>query len=169
MRSLPVIATGLFAVALAEGRVRAEEVMILESSGPPSLGVGAILGDPTAIGIKFRLHDHQALQFSAGWGYIDAPGSRITMMGDYLVHFIPFQPGLAQTGVFSPYVGMGALIGFHGGPNAVDFGPRVPLGLSFLVRDAPVEIFAEVAPGVLVLPFVGPMVQGGIGARFYVD
>ncbi len=147
----------------------AEEVYVVQSNPRPTLGVGAILGDPTALGIKLRVSDYHAFQLSAGWGYIDAPTSRLTLMGDYLYHLIAFQPRVASAGFLSPYIGIGALVGFHDTPNAVDFGPRVPLGLSLLIRNAPVEIFGEVAPGLLVAPIIEPMVQGGIGVRFYLD
>jgi hypothetical protein len=157
-------------MAITERNASADEIIVVEShSRPATLGIGAILGDPTAIGIKLRLADNHALQLSAGWGYIDAPVSRFTIMGDYLVHFIAFRPRYAEAGIFSPYVGIGGLIGFHPEPNVVDVGPRVPIGLSFLIRNAPVEIFAEIAPGVLLAPLVEPMLQAGIGARFYVD
>src|SRR5215470_17017510 len=88
----------LLAIALHEGSASAEEVVLVESSRP-TLGVGAILGDPTAIGIKLRLADYHALQLSAGWAYVDAPVSRLTVMGDYLVHFVPFQPRTASAGI----------------------------------------------------------------------
>ena len=54
-------------VAFSEGLVASTH---FEST--PSFGIGAILGDPTALTLKYRLADQHAVQLYAGWGYIDS-------------------------------------------------------------------------------------------------
>jgi len=43
---------------------------------------------------------------------------------------------------------------------------RVPLGLSWALTSAPLEIFVELAPGVSFIPEVDAEFTGGIGARY---
>lgn len=131
------------------------------------VGVGAILGDPTAVGVKFRFDDNNALQLGLGWGFVDPFGDRFTMMLDYLVHFTVLSRDTWKTGLLQPYVGIGAKLGFREEPYTTAFGGRVPLGLAFMVREVPLEVFFEVAPGVVLFPGVRPSVDGGLGARFY--
>lgn len=154
--SFPVAArseAGLSATTQAEAR--------------PMVGLGAMLGDPTTLTMKLRLSEHQSVQLNAGWGYIDSPATRLAVTGDYLLHVIPFEPGAASVWSLSPYLGIGALFGLHSTPFPIAFGPRVPIGLSLLAGETPLELFAEIGIGELLAPRLTPMIQGGLGARYY--
>ena len=43
---------------------------------------------------------------------------------------------------------------------------RVPIGISALFDELPLEVFAEVAPGLRILDKTDPDVDGGIGIRY---
>jgi len=58
--------------------------------------------------------------------------------------------------------GLRVLAGDH--PEA---GLRIPLGLSYLLSQAPVEIFAEIVPVVEFAPDTSGEVDGAIGVRYY--
>jgi hypothetical protein len=47
------------------------------------------------------------------------------------------------------------------------FGIRVPVGVSYLFDNAPVDIFAEVGPALDLTPSVRGEVTGGIGIRIW--
>jgi hypothetical protein len=46
-------------------------------------------------------------------------------------------------------------------------GVRVPVGLSYIFDDAPVDIFVEIAPTIDFVPDVRGEITGGIGIRFW--
>ncbi len=132
-----------------------------------TLGVGAILGDPTALGLKTRFDENNALQLHVGWGFADPYGARATFILDYLAHITIFAAETRDVGLLTPYIGLGGKLGLREGDDPVAIGARVPLGLGFLFREVPIEVFLEVAPGVLVFPAVAALVDGGVGARVY--
>jgi hypothetical protein len=153
-------------------QARAEEPVTVETSAGPTyaernIGVGAIIGDPTALSFKLRFDDNNALQLGVGWGFIEPFGDRITMLLDYLFHFTILDRETWRAGLLQPYIGFGGKLGVREEPDAVTLGGRMPLGLAFQIRPVPLEIFLEVAPGILIIPGLRGTVDGGIGARFY--
>jgi hypothetical protein len=166
---LGLIATSLLmmaSIARADDQI-VEGVIADQPYDGYRFGVGAVVGDPTALTLKGRFDSNNALQLHVGWGPIEPNGGRLTFALDYLAHFTIFSSETAKTGALSPYVGLGAKMGIREEPDAVVLGARVPLGLAFLFREAPIELFLEVVPGVYVFPAVAALVDGGIGARVY--
>ena len=41
------------------------------------------------------------------------------------------------------------------------------MGLAYQFEEAPVDVFAEIAPGLALLPDLGFYIGGGIGARYF--
>lgn len=138
-------------VAWAEGPAR----------GP--FGVGAILGEPTALTAKLMLNDYNGVQIHVGYGV--GKRGRFVLVGDYLFHVHNVLPAIPP-GFLTPYVGVGGRIGVWKESDAV-IGVLIPLGLSFFLNAAPIEIFIEVAPGIGLLPSTAALIDGGLGARFY--
>jgi hypothetical protein len=133
-----------------------------------NVGLGVIFGDPTALTLKLRISSPSAVQFHLGWGFRSESGSRFVIIGDYLYHFTGI--GLERAGALYPYLGIGGKVGIGAGKKNSDgvlVGVRVPLGLSFLIRGAPLEIFLEIALGVHLVPATSELVDGGLGIRFY--
>jgi hypothetical protein len=126
-------------------------------------GLGVILGEPTGFTAKGFIASPSAIQLHLGFG-IGKKG-RFLLAGDYLYHFHGLIPPVASAGWMSPYVGIGAHLGFAR-EDAV-FGLRIPVGLSFQIAGAPIEVFLEIVPGVGFLPATDPLVDGGLGARWY--
>jgi hypothetical protein len=145
------------------------DVLVREGGLAPyrGFGVGAIFGDPTALALGLRIDDNNALQLLAGWGFADPHGSRVNLSLDYQWHFIIINPNMSGAGALSPYVGLGGKIGLFEKNPEVTAGLRVPVGLSFFISGTPLEIFAEVVPGVMLAPAVDALVDGGLGLRFY--
>lgn len=133
------------------------------------VGLGVILGDPTALTLKLRLDRSSAVQFHAGWGFREDSGSRVVLIADYLYHFGTILPETGSAGSLSPYLGIGGKLGIAAGKknDGLLLGARVPLGLSFLIRGTPLEVFLEVAVGIHLIPETSALVDGGLGIRFY--
>jgi hypothetical protein len=131
-----------------------------------NFGLGIVLGTPTGFTLKTRLAESSALQLHFGYGYTP-DGARVVADIDYLYHVTGLFPSIEHSLLVAPYFGLGAKFGAadHQNPG---LGLRVPLGVSFFLRNGvPLEIFAEVGLGIYVLPSTSPLVDGGLGARWY--
>lgn len=138
-------------------------------------GVGGMIGNTsTGANAKIWFSEDLAAQFSAGAGPL---GNNIRFQFDLLYvfqriegeedkYFMPFYAGIgAQAGVYFK----------HPWPDdRTDVGVRLPVGMSIVVPDNPVEIFFEVAPDVAVYhddfddeDHAVFFVDGQIGVRYY--
>ena len=106
--------------------------------------------------------------------------SSVTIYVDYVYH-----PHLLTTGeafALTWYLGGGAQVIINDrfstpwvpgimysgwGYGSVWFAARVPIGVSLTLAQAPLEVFLEAAPSVLVFPVLSFGVGGAIGMRFY--
>jgi hypothetical protein len=64
------------------------------------------------------------------------------------------------------YSGIGSLMRFRDDEHN-QVGVRVPVGLSYMFDDAPIDVFAEIGPAIDMAPNVRGEVAGGIGIRFW--
>lgn len=147
------------------------------------LGLGIVFGEPTGLTLKKWTTATQAFNIMLSYSFF----SFFEMTGDYLWHFPSAVSDLTNGKVsdeFVPYLGVGGSLLFDtsdegatddGGPvftrrgrrSDVAFGLRIPLGLEFLPRHAPLGLFAEFAPGLGLTPRTFAYLEGGIGARYY--
>ncbi|GAB4303675.1 MAG: hypothetical protein Kow0090_19260 [Myxococcota bacterium] len=139
---------------------------VFDGKGP--FGLGIILGEPSGITGKLWLTEGNALQMTASWSLNH---DSFIVIGDYTYSFW-YIIRSADAVAFPLYVGFGGALGIGGKEHPWDksdpkLALRIPLGLAVAFRRAPVEIFLEVAPAILVIPEVEGDVMGGIGARFY--
>lgn len=138
-------------------------------SRAPTYGLGIILGDPTGFTFKARFTREHAIQLHVGFG-IGGRYDRSTasFVFDYAYHFADAIPPIERAGWLVPYLGVGAKLGVReSSSDSVRVGIRVPGGLSFFTRGAPVEIFAEIAIGMHVVPGTSALIDGGLGARWH--
>ncbi|MBI4820565.1 MAG: hypothetical protein HY791_30145 [Deltaproteobacteria bacterium] len=153
----------LMALVLATSAARASADEL-----PPAspLGLGIILGDPTGFTLKSRLTNRNALQVHLGFGFEGKhDNGRVTFILDYLFHLAGV--GLEGAGTLAPYVGVGGKLAIIEGNDNILFGVRVPLGLAFFIKGAPIEIAVEVAVGIHVIPETRALVDGGLMGRYY--
>ncbi|MCC7073670.1 MAG: DUF3996 domain-containing protein [Deltaproteobacteria bacterium] len=144
-------------------------------------GIGLELGYPVALTIKYMLKPDQGI--AAGLGVFSGfvyNHSSVTIYVDYVYH-----PHLLTTGeafALTWYLGGGAQVIINDrfstpwvpgimysgwGYGSVWFAARVPIGVSLTLAQAPLEVFLEAAPSVLVFPVLSFGVGGAIGMRFY--
>jgi hypothetical protein len=125
-----------------------------------SLGLGLILGDHIGPNLKYWLTNQQAI--NAGVGFDDDP----VFYAEYLWHNWRLLPQPSRFRL-SPYMGLGPRFEFRDDGENDMFGIRVPLGLTFLLDSAPLELFAELVPVFELSPNTDSDLDGGIGVRLY--
>jgi hypothetical protein len=122
-------------------------------------GAGVIIGEPTGLTVKYWVGAWTAVDAAVAWSFKN--GGALYLHADYLFHFV--SPVPRSSGEFSAYAGGGAFLAFR---DDFSFGIRVPVGMSYRF-EVPVEAFAEIAPGLLLVPETGFELGGGVGLRYY--
>ena len=126
-------------------------------------GAGIIIGEPIGASVKYWLNDTLAVDGAAGWSTHD--NTDFYLHGDLLLHKFDLIP--VPSGRLPVYVGAGGLVRFRNGNHDNQFGIRVPVGVSYMFDNAPLDIFAEIGPALDVAPSVKGEVTGGIGIRYW--
>ena len=137
------------------------------------IGVGAIAGEPTGISAKKWLNKTRAIDFAAEWSFSGT--ATFQFHGDYLFHDYSLLRPEGLKGRLPVYTGIGVRLklkdnnGDSNGRNARDnvVGVRVPLGVTYLFDDAPVDLFTEIVPIMEVAPDTYFDLSAAFGARFY--
>lgn len=127
----------------------------LQAQQRSGFGIGVMLGEPTGLAAITWLGGGNAVDLVAAWSFRGA-GS-IYLHADYQFHSFISDP-------MTFYAGLGGFVILRDDP---DLGIRVPLGITYLFREAPIDVFLEVAPGLSIVPATSFNVHGGIGFRFY--
>lgn len=124
------------------------------------LGLGLIFGEPTGLSAKLWTSERTALDAALAWSFSGVGWMHI--QADFLMH--NYDIISVSKGKLPLYYGAGAYLAFS---SDFGLGARVPLGLAYQFEGAPVDIFAEIAPGLALLPDIGFYIGGGFGARYY--
>ncbi len=134
-------------------------------AGPKNLGLGLVLGEPTAVSGKVWMNSENAFDFAiGGFGYYYGRHyGGLNVHGDYLWHRYGVFGGPGEdAGRKMPlYLGLG---GLFASPDVA--GVRGVIGVTYLF-DAPFDVFFELAPTMVVVPFAGFGIDAGLGGRFY--
>lgn len=170
MRLPPFVAAVL---VLASGSAAAEELTD-DSVEKGSLGVGIMIGEPTAVCAKLYLEDDRAIQGALGATFVSGG---FQVHADYVFHPLILEEREEFT--MPAYIGPGVRLMQHraGRDGDDDFrvGGRVVAGMLFDFKEIPLDVFVEVA-GIAEYrigsddPDVegfGLALNGGIGARYY--
>ena len=126
-------------------------------------GAGLIIGEPTGASLKYFVNDTLAIDGALGLSL--HAHSDFYLHGDVLWHnfdLIPVSQGKAPV-----YFGAGGLFRFRNSGQEDQFAIRVPVGVSYIFDNAPVDIFAEIGPALDLTPAVRGEITGGIGIRFW--
>jgi hypothetical protein len=158
------LATLLGAVALNSTSLAQNQSAAMRPIDDPTgrFGVGLILGEPSGVSLKYFWNETMAIDGAVGWSFHRE--TDLHLHSDVLWHNFDLFP--VAEGQLPLYLGVGgrAKIREH---EEDRLGVRVPIGVSYIFEDLPLDIFAEVAP---VLDFT-PSTRGGftlgIGARWW--
>jgi hypothetical protein len=135
-----------------------------------NLGIGAMAGEPTGLSLKNWFTDIHAADAGIGWSFTE--NDSFHLHADYLFHNYSLLP-LAGGDKMPVYVGAGlrfkAKDSDGSGENEDDdmWGVRVPLGVSYLFNDYPIDLFAEIVPVFDFTPDDEFSLNGSLGARYY--
>lgn len=132
-------------------------------------GLGLILGEPTGLSAKLFLDKRHAVDAALDFSLVD---DRLEVHADYLFHFTPVLRGELPRGhLLIPYVGIGGFIGVWERDRDKDddavLGVRIPVGLAWIPKGAPIDVFLELAPGISLLPETDPDIGAGLGVRWF--
>jgi hypothetical protein len=131
-----------------------------QPSGGGRLGLGVMLGEPTGLSAKVWLGGISAVDGGVAWSFVHNPA--VSVHVDYLFHFFDVIP--VKEGRLPLYVGIGGVLSASQDP---DLGVRIPVGVTYLFASAPLDLFLEVAPILLLFPATTFDFSGGVGIRFY--
>ncbi|MBM2845068.1 MAG: hypothetical protein HW407_380 [Bacteroidetes bacterium] len=133
---------------------------VMASGQDRGVGLGVIIGEPTGLSAKFWTSSRNAIDVAVAYSF--RRSGYFHVHADYLWHF----PNVIQsTERFPLYAGIGGRIGVGRGSGI--FGIRIAGGIAYWAKNAPIEIFFEVAPIVDLAPETGVSGNVGIGARYY--
>jgi hypothetical protein len=132
-------------------------------------GAGVVLGEPTGIAWKYRINSVNAVDGAVGF----SPYNSYRVHVDYLWQTFPFEErnlgihygaGIAFGGGDRAYTYRGGVLFRH---DELGFGLRGVVGLDYLIRNSPVDLFFELAPLVVLTPTSDSGIDVGFGARVY--
>lgn len=124
------------------------------------LGLGVVFGEPTGLSAKMWTSQRTAIDAAVAWSFVGTGWLHIHT--DFLIH--NFDLINVSEGSLPVYFGVGAYLGLS---SDIAFGARIPFGIAYHFEGAPVEVFAELVPGLTLLPEIKFYVGGGIGVRYY--
>ncbi len=127
-------------------------------------GVGIVLGSPNGFTARHWVSESDSIEGAVGWSITK---SRLQVNANYLWT----KPDTIQIGeeTLDLFFGAGLALRTKSGKGdgEVIFGPRVPVGLAMEFQDPNLEIFAQVAVNVGIVPSSDVFLDGNLGVRFY--
>jgi hypothetical protein len=123
------------------------------------IGIGMMIGEPTGISAKLWTGEKTALDAGVAWSFVGSGYMRIH--SDLLWHNYILD---VDQGKLPVYYGIGAKLLLA---SELGVGIRVPVGLVYLFESAPVDMFAELVPGLDLLPGTGFGMDAAIGVRYF--
>jgi hypothetical protein len=124
-------------------------------------GLGIIVGQPTGISAKYWTTGSTAFDF--GLGYSLQKRGRMHFHADYLFHS---KNVFNSAENISLYYGPGARLMSVENANA-RLGIRFDVGIVWIPRNSPIDVFVEIAPSLDIIPETFFFVNGGIGVRYF--
>lgn len=128
-------------------------------------GLGIILGEPTGLSLKQWVDDKAAIDGAIAWSF--GKHDALHLHANYLVHnFKLFQ---MDQGKLPIYYGIGGRIKFeeNGHDEDTKIGVRIPVGISYILENSPLDIFLEIAPLLDLTPSTEFDLNGAVGIRYF--
>lgn len=150
-------------------------VQAAESEPSGKFGLGVILGEPTGVTVKYDMNDVSAIDGGLSFRF----DRYVMAYSDYHMKFKgAFGTDVNFFNQLTPYIGVGAVILVSNDSNYHYFddswtdddfalGIRVPLGIEWRTPRIPLGVFAEIVPGLAIVPGTDGFIQGGVGVRYF--
>lgn len=123
-------------------------------------GAGLIFGLSSGISLKNWVSRDGALQFDVSW---DFHWGAIGVGVAYLFH--NFKLIEVRDSLLPLYFGIKGWIGLSS--RSLALGVQVPVGIVWIPKEAPIDVFLQVEPGIGLIPSTGFAPNAGIGIRYY--
>jgi len=123
-------------------------------------GLGIIVGEPTGVSFKYWTGSNSAFDGAIAWSFIN--GGALHIHADYILHSFNLIP--VESGKLPFYYGIGGRIKLL---DKTSIGVRVPVGLTYLFDDTPIDIFLEVVPILDLAPKTDFKINAAIGGRYF--
>ncbi len=131
-----------------------------------STGIGIILGEPTGFSWKMWLDGKIAYDSGIAWSFTGEP--HIHIQGDVLWHNFSFLQNIFEiddsNGWLPFYYGIGGILKVG---NDAKLGARFVIGTTYILKNAPFDIFFETAPVMDVIPGTKFGMSVALGSRFW--
>lgn len=123
-------------------------------------GLGIILGEPTGFSFKGWTGEQSAIDAGLAWSFLHETTFHVHV--DYLLHTTT----VTKRQDIPAYYGIGGRIK-TGGRGDDRIGLRLVGGLVYYIPDAPVDLFAEIAPILDFAPSTDFEMNFALGARYF--
>ncbi len=123
-------------------------------------GLGFMLGEPTGISFKKWTGSKTAIDGAVAWSF--SGQNSLHLHADYLIH--RFDLIKVEKGRLPLYFGLGARLKLE---DPTRFGVRIPVGVSYIFEEIPIDIFFELVPIFDLAPATDFKIAGSIGIRYY--
>lgn len=125
-----------------------------------NFGAGIMIGEPSGFSVKYWNSPRTAFNIGTAWSVATGDES-IHLHADYLFHSWFADVDRRMLGF---YYGIGSRVIFA---DRSKIGIRFPIGLNYVFRNIPFDIFLEAAPILGVSPEFGLAGNGAFGVRYY--
>jgi hypothetical protein len=129
--------------------------------GARGFGAGIIIGLASGLSLKNWIDRTGAIQIDANWNFdYGAFGIGVA----YLFHNFDLITGVRESKI-PVYFGIKGWGAFSS--NSAVIGVQVPLGIVWIPRAAPIDVFLQFEPGLSIIPGTHWAYNAGIGIRYY--
>ena len=128
--------------------------------GSNGWGIGVILGEPTGLSLKFWSSRTTAIDAAAAWSFKGEGKFHLHM--DYLFH--NYRVFKVKRGKLPLYFGIGGRVKFE---EETRVGIRIPVGVCYLFRNQPLDVFFEIVPVLDITPETDFDINASVGIRFF--
>lgn len=157
-------------LAVAGGTSRAPRELTVETAARPwGTGVGVLVGKPSGLTVAYR-PDHDAWLAQAAVGYNPVFGN-VQVQADFLVNYAILHLPQVPSAQVPLYLGVGGVVELGEyralGHQRGGFGVRAPVGITYMDRDLPLDVFMEAALVVGLAPYRLLDLDAAAGVRVY--
>ena len=141
MKKLLLLAAAAASMLVAAPVFAQDSRVVIDRDEEGMVEAGFQAGFPTGLSFKYWIERRNALQ--AGLAWQTAAGGWVANL-DYLSHS---ESLVREADVKVPaYIGVGGRFIQFEDPDDTAFGPRIPIGVTAILQDVPISVFAEIAP-----------------------
>lgn len=138
-------------------------VPFARAAAPGPFGLGLVLIDPTGLSGNYYYEKQRSFAAALGWSsdHLRLNLDHLWYRRDIIV--------IDRTPI-DLYYGVGGRFYQHekrNGDNESEIGVRVPVGVSYIFRKVPIQLFGELGPALILIDDSAFIIDISIGGRFY--